>query len=203
MTRKKVLDYFMIDNAPGGNQDDLIEWDMNRGGCGAVTACDVCMYLAGKYERFRTLYPNDPHNISRNDFINFAGMMKPYLFPRYHGIDFLETYICGFYDYLHSVNNTSLILEGLAGNVSYDIFEEAITEQLDRNFPVPYLMLMHHDKALDDFNWHWFNLAGYEETSSGLQVMTVTYGEYLWFSLRNMWDTGHHRKGGIIRIYEH
>ena len=39
----------MIDNAPGGNQDDLIEWDMNRGGCGAVTACDVCMYLAGKY----------------------------------------------------------------------------------------------------------------------------------------------------------
>ena len=128
--------------------------------------------------------------------------MKPYLFPRYHGIDFLETYICGFYDYLHSINNTSLILEGLAGSVSYEVFSEAITEQLDRNFPVPYLMLMHKAPALDDFNWHWFNLAGYEQTSSGLQVMTVTYGEYLWFSLRNMWDTGHHRKGGIIRIYE-
>ena len=87
--------------------------------------------------------------------------------------------------------------------MSYDIFAEAIIDQIDRNFPVPYLMLMHKDPELDDFTWHWFNLAGYEETASGLQVMTVTYGEYLWFSLRNMWDTGHRRRGGIIRIYEH
>ena len=192
----------MIGNAPGGNQDDLVEWDMNKGGCGAVTACDVCMFLAGRCERFRTLYPDDPHNISREDFINFAGSMKPYLSPRYHGIDFLETYICGFYDYLKSVNNTSLTLEGLSGETDYDSFAEAVTDQIDRDFPVPYLMLMHKDKALDDFNWHWFNLAGYENTPSGLNVLTVTYGEYQWFSLRNMWDTGHRRKGGIIRIFE-
>ena len=192
----------MIGNAPGGNQDDLVEWDMNKGGCGAVTACDVCMFLAGRYERFRTLYPDDPHNISREDFINFAGSMKPYLSPRYHGIDFLETYICGFYDYLKSVNNTSLTLEGLSGETDYDSFAEAVTDQIDRDFPVPYLMLMHKDKALDDFNWHWFNLAGYEHTPSGLNVLTVTYGEYQWFGLRNMWDTGHRRKGGIIRIFE-
>lgn len=200
--RRKILDYFMIDNAPGGNQDSLIEWDMNKGGCGAVTACDVCMFLAGKHERFKNLYPFDPHNISLNDFINFSAIMKPFLYPRYHGIDFLETYICGFYDYMKSINNSSLILEGLCGNSDYEIFSEAITNQLDRNFPVPYLMLMHHDIALDDFNWHWFNLAGYEESDSGLNVMTVTYGEYQWFSLHNMWNTGHKRKGGIIRIFE-
>ena len=71
------------------------------------------------------------------------------------------------------------------------------------------MMYMHNDKALDGrearrrhFTWHWFNLAGYEDTPSGLQVMTVTYGEYQWFSLRNMWDTGHKRKGGVIRIFE-
>ncbi|MBQ3447717.1 MAG: hypothetical protein IJG37_08755, partial [Synergistaceae bacterium] len=89
-----------------------------------------------------------------------------------------------------------------SGSVDYDSFAEAITNQLDRNFPVPYLMLMHNDPKLDDFNWHWFNLAGYEQTHDGLNVMTVTYGEFLWFSLRNMWDTGHLRKGGIIRIFE-
>ncbi|MBQ7220557.1 MAG: hypothetical protein IJS28_06210 [Synergistaceae bacterium] len=53
------------------------------------------------------------------------------------------------------------------------------------------------------FTWHWFNLEDYEETASGLQVMTVTYGKYLWFSLRNIRDTWHRRKGGVIRIYEH
>ncbi len=202
MRHKNFLGYFMIENAPGGNQDDLTEWDMNKGGCGAVTACDVCMFLAGRHERFRGLYPYDPHSISREDFRNFAGVMKPYLSPRYHGIDFLETYICGFYDYMRSVKSDVLILEGLAGNVEYEVFAEAVVEQIDRGFPVPYLMLMHKDVALDDFNWHWFNLAGYEETDAGLEVVTVTYGEFLHFSLRNMWDTGHKRKGGIVRIFE-
>ena len=202
MTHRKIIDYFTIDGAPGGNQDDLTEWDMNKGGCGAVTACDVCMLLAGRADKFTRLYPFNPHNISREDFKTFAHMMKPYLSPRYHGIDFLETYICGFYDYMNSVKTPALTLEGLSGSVDYDTFADAITDQLERDLPVPYLMLMHHDKALDDFNWHWFNLAGYEQTETGLNVMTVTYGEYLWFSLRNMWNTGHARKGGIIRIHE-
>ena len=36
LTRRKILGYFMIENAPGGNQDWLPEWDMNMGGCAAV-----------------------------------------------------------------------------------------------------------------------------------------------------------------------
>ena len=191
----------MIDGAPGGNQDNLIEWDMNKGGCGAVTACDVCMFLA-QQDKFRALYPFSAEHFSNDDFIRFASIMKPFLYPRYHGIDFLETYICGFYDYLQSVHSSSLRLEGLSGNVPYDVFAQAIVSQIDRGFPVPYLMLMHHDPTLDDFNWHWFNLAGYEDKDGELHVMTVTYGETLWFSLRNMWDTKNGRKGGIIRIFE-
>ena len=201
MANKKILDYFMIDGAPGGNQDNLIEWDMNRGGCGAVTACDVCMFLA-RQDKFRTLYPFSTERFSNDDFIRFASIMKPFLYPRYHGIDFLETYICGFSDYMQSVHSSSLVLEGLSGNVPYDVFAQAVVSQIDRGFPVPYLMLMHHDPKLDDFNWHWFNLAGYEETDGDLHVMTVTYGEYLWFSLRHMWDTKNGRKGGIVRIFE-
>ena len=200
---KKILDYFLIDGLPGGNQDDLIEWDMNKGGCGAITACDVCMFLA-RHEKYRKLYPYNINNLTKNDFINFAtNIMKPFLSPRYHGIDFLETYICGFNDYFRNVNVDSLMLEGLSGNVDYEIFENAVIDQINRNFPVPYLMLMHKDKILDDFNWHWFNLAGYErKDNSELNVLTVTYGEYQWFSLKNMWNTGHKRKGGIIRIFE-
>ena len=201
MTDKKILDYFTIEGTPGGNQDWLPEWDLNRGGCGAVTACDVCIYLA-RLERFRNLYPFGINHLSRVDFINFARIMKPYLSPRYHGIDYLETYICGFNDYLQDAKNSSLILEGLSGNVGYDVFAEAVIDQLNRNIPVPYLMLNHHDITLDDFEWHWFNLAGYERIDGNINVMTVTYGEYQWFSLRTMHDTGYERKGGIIRIFE-
>ena len=38
MTHRKVLGYFTIEGAPGGNQDWLPEWEMNMGGCAAVTA---------------------------------------------------------------------------------------------------------------------------------------------------------------------
>lgn len=201
MSRKKILDYFTIEGTPGGNQDWLIEWDMNRGGCAAVTACDLCMLLS-RQDKFRKLYPFDPFNISRDDFINFSAIMKPFLYPRYHGVDFLETYICGFKDYMQSVKSNELIIEGLSGNVSYEIFAEAIMNQIDGNFPVPFLLLNHYDNELEDFNWHWFNLAGYEENkeNDGINVMTVTYGEYKWFGLRRLYDTHYRRKGGIIRV---
>ena len=201
LTHRKIIGYFTIENAPGGNQDWLPEWDMNMGGCAAVTACDTCIFLSRSNE-YRTLYPYDPERLSRSDFVRFASSMKPYLSPRYHGIDFLETYICGFYDYMASVKNERLILEGISGNVSYDDFSKAVTDQIDRNLPVPFLLLHHKNPKLDDFQWHWFNLAGYDESESGINILTVTYGEYQWFSLEDVYETGYERRGGMIRIIE-
>ena len=203
MTQKKILDYFIIEEKPGGNQDWLTEWDMNMGGCAAVTACDVCIFLA-RSKKFRSLFPfeNDPENLSRCDFINFSTVMKPYLTPRYHGIDLLEIYICGFYDYMKSIKNDSLILEGVSGNADYEFFSETIIDRLNNNFPVPYLMLHNHNQELDDFEWHWFNLAGYEKNDNEIKVMTVTYGEFQWFDLKKMYETGYERRGGIIKILE-
>ncbi len=201
MEHKKILGYFTINGTPGGNQDWLTEWDMNMGGCAAVTACDTCIFLSMRDE-YRNLYPFNPEKLSRADFVRFAAIMKPYLSPRYHGIDFLETYICGFYDYMKKTGNNSLILEGLSGNVNYDLFSEAVISQIDRNLPVPFLLLNHKDKRLDDFEWHWFNLTGYEKSDDDIKILTVTYGEYQWFSLKLIYSTGYERKGGIIRIFE-
>ena len=201
MEHKKILGYFTISGTPGGNQDWLTEWDMNMGGCAAVTACDTCIFLSMRDE-YRNLYPFNPEKLSRADFVRFAAIMKPYLSPRYHGIDFLETYICGFYDYMKKTGNNSLILEGLSGNANYDLFSEAVISQIDRNLPVPFLLLNHKDKRLDDFEWHWFNLTGYEKSDDDIKILTVTYGEYQWFSLKLIYSTGYERKGGIIRIFE-
>ena len=40
--------------------------------------------------------------------------------------------------------------------------------------------------------------AGYEEKEDDLMVKAVSYGEYKWFSLSEMWDTGYDKKGGMI-----
>ncbi len=198
MTNRKVLGYFTIEGAPGGNQDWLPEWEMNMGGCAAVTACDTCIFLSRKDE-YRSLYPFNPEKLSRSDFIKFASIMKPYLSPRYHGIDFLETYICGLYDYMADAKNNRLILEGISANVPYEIFAGAIMDQLDRDIPVPFLLLHHKNPKLDDFQWHWFNLAGYD-LEGDAKILTVTYGEYQWFGLRDIYETGYERRGGLIRI---
>ena len=61
-------------------------------------------------------------------------------------------------------------------------------------------MLKHKNEkgALEDYIWHWFILAGYEITEDDLLVKAVSYGEYKWFSLSEMWDTGYDKKGGMI-----
>lgn len=194
---KRELDYIYIDNCIGGNQDWLPEFDMNRGGCAAVTACDLCMYLA-KLDNFENLYKFK--DWTRENFINFASIMKPYLTPRYHGIDYLEIYLCGLGDYWRSVNYNIRRLEGLAGSASFNFALEAVKSQIDLNLPIPYLMLNHADNKFEDFEWHWFMLAGYDELDDNILVKAVTYGEVTWLDFKALWNTGCERRGGLIKV---
>ena len=194
---KRELDYIYIDNCIGGNQDWLPEFDMNRGGCAAVTACDLCMYLA-KLDNFENLYKFK--DLTRENFIKFASIMKPYLTPRYHGIDYLEIYLCGLGDYWRSVNYNLRRLEGLAGSASFNFALEAVKSQIDLNLPIPYLMLNHADNKFEDFEWHWFMLAGYDELDDNILVKAVTYGEVTWLDFKALWNTGCERRGGLIKV---
>lgn len=197
---RKELDYVQIDGALGGSQDWLREWDMHRGGCAAVTACDLCIYLAGR-AGFPGLYPYDLARLNKEDFIRFAQVMKPYLAPRFHGVDFLETYLCGLSDYWRDVGYQGLGIEGLSGTVPLETAEAMIRVQIDEGFPIPCLTLYHQDPAFEDFEWHWYNLVGYDESPEGPLVKAVTYGEPEWLNLAMLWNTGEERRGGLIRIF--
>ncbi|MBQ7263626.1 MAG: hypothetical protein IJR14_07880 [Synergistaceae bacterium] len=196
---RKELSYVRIEGSLGGSQDWLRERDMHRGGCAAVTACDLCIHLA-LHDGSRCLYPYDVERLDKESFIRFAQDMKPYLAPRYHGVDFLEIYLCGLSQYWHDTGYAGMRAEGLAGSAPFSAAEEAIRSQLDAGLPIPYLMLYHQDPALGDLEWHWFNLIGYEDVRDGLLVEVVTYGEPQWIGLRQLWETGEERRGGLIRL---
>ena len=55
-----------------------------KGGCGAVTACDCCIYFAREFG-YENLYPYDSQNLTKESFIAFSKIMKPYLSPRMRG----------------------------------------------------------------------------------------------------------------------
>lgn len=197
---KKELDYFYIENALGWNQEWFQDWSMYDGGCAAVTACDLCIYLA-REKGVEILYPYHADNLNKTDYLAFSAVMKQYLHPCWQGIDTLERYISGIAAYWHHAGMGALRADGLSGAVSWEKAAAQIKEQIDNKILVPFLLLYHKNSMFKDLQWHWFNLAGYEEFEDEFYVKAVTYGEFHWLNLRELWNTGYRRKGGIIRIF--
>lgn len=218
---EKILDYFTIDDAFGGNQEWFTNVVMYIGGCGAATACDSCIYFA-KHMGMEELYPYDICNLNKDDYKKFSQIMKPYIRPRVGGVKKLEWYMEGLRKYMEDVKagkgicfrtesggqkhvlrdapmSIPLKMKGFDGFRSYEESACMIKSQIDAGLPVPYLMLKHkNEEAYKDFIWHWFLVVGYEETEEGMKIVVATYGEKTVLPLKELWDTGYEEKGGII-----
>lgn len=197
MKQKRELPHFYIGKTYGGNQNWMPDPWMHIGGCGALTTCDVCLDLALHHGR-RELYPYDPNNLSRKDYIRFGMVMKPYLKPRNTGIKDLETYIDGAGKYFADAGAGDISMKGISGTRSYETARDEIRYQIDAGMPVSYLMLNHRNPSFDFFEWHWFLVNGYEEWHEHFYIKAVTYGSPYWLSLSDLWDTGREEKGGIV-----
>ena len=199
-TRVKELPLFKVDCEYGYNQEHFKDIRMKQGGCGAVVACDVSIYLA-RFYGLDELYPFDAQRpVTEKEYVAFSKLMKPYLSPRATGIDTVEIWIDGYGRYLQDRGIDSVDLDGLHGDCSYELFKHAVTAQIDMGMLVPYLNLRHKSPDLKNFVWHWFWLAGYEEFAQETMVKVVSYGTFRWFSLKELWDTGYSRKGGLVLV---
>lgn len=213
-SEKQELNWFMIEDAYGGNQDWMIDEWMNKGGCGALTACDSCIYFARERQEedktYTDLYPYDCGNLTKADYIRFGDVMKPYLAPRRMGINTLEIYMDGFKEYLDAAvpepkgeagDRCRITMSSFPGTRTLKEAKAAVRKQIDKKLPIPCLILRHKSPNLEDYVWHWFLLIGYEEFEEDMMVKAVTYGEYRWISLAELWDTGYEEKGGLV-LYE-
>ena len=77
----KELEYYKLGAEIGFNQDYFTDYWMKLGGCAAVTAMDMSIYL-DRINDEKKLYPFDRNNIVIEDYIEFSKIMKPYLRPR-------------------------------------------------------------------------------------------------------------------------
>ncbi len=196
---KKELSYFRVGDSFGGNQDWFRDPMMHLGGCGAAAACDACINTA-LHDNKTHLYPYDVQRLNKEDYINFSKIMKPYLKPRFHGIDTLEIYIDGFYKYLQDVGETDTQLAGCPGEVPAKEAAREVMSQIDKGISIPFLQLRHKNVNFKDLVWHWFMLVGYEEFEEEFYVKIATYGGFRWLSFYELWDTGYERKGGMVLI---
>ncbi len=198
---KQELPYFYIGSAYGGWQEWFSERMMRLGGCAAVTACDCSIYFE-LYKGRKALYPFDARHVSREDYLRFGSVMKPYLHPRWTGIDRLDTYIDGFGKFLQNRGENTISMTPWEGERALPPTREIIRHQIDEGWPIPCLTLKHTDPAMDDYVWHWYLLTGYEIYEDAMLVKVVTYGSWRWLDLAMIWNTGHSRKGGLVLFRE-
>lgn len=197
MNMRKELDYFRIGSSYGGCQDWFYDYMMKGGGCGAVTACDVSIYF-DMYKGTKGLYPFALDRLTREDYIRFSNIMKPYLSPRWTGIDRLDIYIDGYGRYLKDRENTSVSMIGFEGDRSEAEALSVIKSRIDKGFPIPILTLHHSNINMEFYEWHWYILSGYESFEDVFMVKAVTYGAWRWLDLHTLWNTGYERRGGLI-----
>ncbi|MGB4659751.1 MAG: hypothetical protein WBI07_11250 [Mobilitalea sp.] len=194
---KKEIEYFKIGQSFGGRQDWFHDMTMYFGGCAAVTACDSSIYFALENGETK-LYPYDISQLSKEDYLKFSMIMKPYLRPRMQGVNTLEIYLEGLGKYFQEVGETQIKMTGFSGNNTLVDAEKAIRQQMERKLPIPYLVLRHKKNHLKDYVWHWFMIVGYEDTENEFLVKVATYGTFRWLSLSELWNTGFQQKGGMI-----
>ncbi len=193
---KKELPHFNIGASYGGNQDWFPTFMMRIGGCGAETACDSSMYFA-LHRGLSKIAPENYRALGRDEYVDFAYVMKPYLSPRMTGIDRLDIFIDGYSQYLRDRGEDSLSMTEFSGDEPYDSAKSAVIRQIDGGYPIPTLILNHRDKRYEDYVWHWFLINGYDDTN-GFYVKAVTYSGYEWLSLKDLWNTGYLRRGGFV-----
>jgi hypothetical protein len=205
--RLMELKYYTVDGLYGWDQEKFTDPVMKIGGCAAVTACDSCIYFS-KYMDRKELCPFDTSSeITSKEYKAFAKIMKPYLHPRWQGIDTLDIYIDGISRYFEDAGETGIEVKGFGGEEPFEKAAAALKRQIEKGIPVPCLTLKHHDSAFKDFEWHWFMITGYEEReaaanlddlSSRTYVKVVSYGEWVWLDFERLWNTGYDKKGGLI-----
>ena len=66
------------------------------------------------------LYPYNVHQLTKQDYIDFSGKMKPYLKPRVNGVNKTSLFTEGFGKYLRDVGEDSLMMEELSGTESLE-----------------------------------------------------------------------------------
>ncbi len=192
------IDYFNIEGTPGGNQDWCTDFWMHLGGCAALAACDLSICLAGNLG-LTGCCPYGVENMTKEEYVDFAMVMKPYIPPRTGGVDKLPVFTEGYGRYLHD-RGFKAEFDLCPGERPFEEAEDFVKCSLKKNLPVPFLLLRHRDKAFKDLVWHWFMITGYDVRDGRSFLKYHTYGEEQYVDFQRLWSTGMRRRGGMAAI---
>ncbi|MBR0410736.1 MAG: hypothetical protein IJI25_07005 [Eubacterium sp.] len=192
------IDCFHIEGKPGGSQDWFGDYWMHIGGCGALAACDLVIYLA-KNLGLSGCCHFDPGRLTRRQYIELGMIMKSYIRPRPGGVIRTSIFTRGLGKYLRDRGYQAdfAICRGHEDYVKACRFVKAV---LSRNLPIACLMLRHKEKVYANLSWHWFMITGYEMRNDRMVLLGHTYGTTFKVDFEGLWNTGRWLKGGLVAV---
>lgn len=200
ISMEKELDFFKIDGTYyGGDQNWHTHPIMKLGGCSAVCACEQCIALARSFPLLEKLYPYDPFHVTREDFLKFFEIMFRYIYPGIGGLTSIDKFERMFLRYAQDAG-IGLVFEKLDGHAEISQAKKFVQKAIGDGVPVMYLMLKHFAAEFDEYEWHWFNLTGYESCDEEMSVIFATWGNRYSFDFVRAWNTGKFWRGGMLRI---
>lgn len=194
------LKYFHIGYALGGSQDWMRDPWMRLGGCAALAAVDSCIYFSLFFSK-KKLCPIDVHNLTKDNYIRFATIMKPYISPRFGGVSKLKLYTEGMEAYLRDRGCAEPFMCPFPMGQPLEQAAQTLQKQIDDGMLIPFLLLNPVSSEWKDYHWHWFLLTGYRWDGARLMVKAVTYGAGRWLPFATLWDDKNSKNGGMV-LYE-
>ena len=194
----RKIEYFSLEGSKGGNQEWCRDFWMNIGGCAALVACDMSICLRQNHG-IKESIPFTEGIRTREDYVKFSSVMKPYIHPRISGVTKLSIFTGGFGKYLKDRGLESTFLT-CPGEESADQAFAMIEDSISRNLPAACLILRHKNPLFGDLNWHWFSVTGCGWEDEKRVIYFHTYGEEEKVDFDELWDTGFRYRGGLVTI---
>lgn len=196
----RELQFLDIGGAYGGDQHWFKSPMMNLGGCSTVCACHAAALLAARGDGRGTLCPFEGLTVTKKEFRPFFKEMFKYVYPGRRGMPKLSMFADGFAAYADA-KNCAVSFELLEGCEPCEKADDLVRRAVDEGYSAQFLLLEHHDRDIDDIEWHWFTITGYERRSDGgLDVAFSTWGERRAIDLARLWDNRKEEKGGVLVV---
>ena len=171
----------------GGDQDWFDDEWAQKAGCASVLASNMYAYYKKQYV------------FSCTDFLKIMEQMFQEMTPGKMGYPFLYKFGRTFKKIMKEEHIAlSPVYQKTSQNDEHAL--SFVLQSLQEYHPVAMLILYHHAKELEDDNWHWICLTGYQEKEGHYQIIFSDCGQRRIIDASVLFDTSHQNVYKMLRM---
>lgn len=159
----------------GGNQDWFEDDWAKKAGCASVLAANLVAYYQHLFQA------------SKESFLEIMEEMFTWMTPGKMGFPYLYKFAHQLVTYF---NQHQILVKPIyqKKSKSYEHALHFVLKSIDQSHPVGLLILHHRSKELEDDNWHWVCITGYQKKEDGYDIIFSDCGKRRVIDARILFD---------------